>query len=720
MASGKERSRVGHKNKNQVVVAKKTLRGTSEREPKQLSPDLSGHPRHGMFGYVERIDRQGIAGWLVDAADPGKNQTVRVLLDGVQILDGKTQFIRSDTSELLGAVVYCGFELRWRDISPEGALEEAEDRLGTLEVLTTEGDTLPLCDSRPGAEELYAWVETYLRRLSLVLGVSTVSAPRNASEMELLKEAFDEEFYRALYPEVAQAGTDLLEHFCEAGWKEGMDPTPDFSVSHYLSDNPDVRAAGINPFLHFLQAGRDEGRQGRMPGGFRTEALRHLKPLDAVVKSWRRPDALKALSRRTLLQKITDQIGRRDPTGIVLSVSHDDYTRNVGGIQLCLALEQKAFNDAGALYLHLSPWQPLPVLAGNRTERIALRVICDGEELGSVLGNELVGVVGSLREEYGKLPAWLAVHSMHGHAPELIADLHQALRPEDAYFWLHDYFTLCPGYNLLRNQVSYCGAPREGSAACAICVYGENRPQHGERVSRLFETVPLRAVAPSRYAAAAWSAATQLPVRELIVKPHCRFVQESQRLFLLDNAEEDAATDEANAHPPVRVAFLGHPAVHKGWPVFLELVRQCCGLERYEFWHLGTRGDTQLPIQFREVTVSPDEPDAMIRAIEDASIDVVVQWSIWPETFGISARESVAAGALLVTSAVSGGVAEYVAAEGLGVVLDDESALFRYFRGQEVVDAVASRRRSGVPVGPLAWGGLTADLTFSPQTTSAT
>lgn len=70
---------------------------------------------------------------------------------------------------------------------------------------------------------------------------------------------FDATFYRK-----ATARRILLRpahHFHHVGWKQGLDPSPHFSVSFYLRSYPDVARAGINPLLHYLSDGWKEGRR---------------------------------------------------------------------------------------------------------------------------------------------------------------------------------------------------------------------------------------------------------------------------------------------------------------------------------------------------------------------------------------------------------------------------------------------------------------------------
>ena len=48
---------------------------------------------------------------------------------------------------------------------------------------------------------------------------------------------------------------------CEAsGWKEGRDPSAQFSTGKYLAAYADVKAAGIDPLLHYITNGQAEGR----------------------------------------------------------------------------------------------------------------------------------------------------------------------------------------------------------------------------------------------------------------------------------------------------------------------------------------------------------------------------------------------------------------------------------------------------------------------------
>jgi glycosyltransferase involved in cell wall biosynthesis len=72
---------------------------------------------------------------------------------------------------------------------------------------------------------------------------------------------FDNEWYLLSNPDLAAAKVSPLEHFIEAGWREGRRPNPMFDPTWYLQRYPDVAAAGMNPLVHYWRYGERENRQ---------------------------------------------------------------------------------------------------------------------------------------------------------------------------------------------------------------------------------------------------------------------------------------------------------------------------------------------------------------------------------------------------------------------------------------------------------------------------
>jgi len=97
--------------------------------------------------------------------------------------------------------------------------------------------------------------------------------------------AFDADFYRTRYPDVAASGVDPLEHYMLFGWKEGRDPSSVFSTSYYLQHSPELAKVGMNPFLHWVFHGTREKRPA-LPFRRRLELLDYSPKVSAIVPNY--------------------------------------------------------------------------------------------------------------------------------------------------------------------------------------------------------------------------------------------------------------------------------------------------------------------------------------------------------------------------------------------------------------------------------------------------
>jgi len=89
------------------------------------------------------------------------------------------------------------------------------------------------------------------------------------AELDAVRPHFDAEFYRGVNTDLRGSDDELLAHFMSIGWREGRDPSPDFSVVYYLDTYGDIAANGSNPFLHYVLFGRNEGRRALGEGAVR-------------------------------------------------------------------------------------------------------------------------------------------------------------------------------------------------------------------------------------------------------------------------------------------------------------------------------------------------------------------------------------------------------------------------------------------------------------------
>jgi hypothetical protein len=201
--------------------------------------------------------------------------------------------------------------------------------------------------------------------------------------------------------------------------------------------------------------------------------------------------------------------------------------------------------------------------------------------------------------------------------------------------------------------------------------------------------------APSQTTLDLWTASTALPAAATAVLPHATLV-----------AREAAPAVPADR--PLRIAYAGLPVAHKGWPIFRALATRFAEDPRYEFHHLGARGDATLPAQFHAVSAGAQAPLAMRDALQAAEIDAVLLWPLCRETFSFVAYEAVAAGCAVIAGPDSGNVAAFVAETGHGQVLASETALTAAFDDGAILDLGRARRTPMLY--DLRYSALTLDL----------
>ncbi len=496
----------------------------------------------------------------------------------------------------------------------------------------------------------------------------TMVPPVDGDVLEIVGNAFDRDWYLAAYPEVAGFAGGPVIHYLLHGVEEGHDPTPDFDTSFYLEDNPDIASLNVNPFYHYLTAGKNERRHPTQPGGSTTLRIYQIRPPKEKSLLWRTADADRLLTVRELRAAAEDTITDK----LYLSFSHDIYLNNVGGVQQCIAREEQAARGKGAVYLNLSPHQPLPMLSENKGKRsekpFIFNLALNGRFLGKANPSTLKETLAGL--ECNTVAIY---HALHGHSPEIIMRILEGLQVSSTILWTHDYFTLCVNHNLLRNGVKFCGAPRSDSKACQICIFGDQRLEHVARIERLFRIYRPYVVSPSIAALEIWKEKVSFDYKDAEVVEHIKLVPKATRRKEHKRGQQPRR---------LRIAYLGFPDAHKGGPDFRDLHRHFIHDDRYEFIHLGGKHEqlSELPMDFTKVQCSPENPTAMIDAVKNHEIDVVFLASCWPETFNLICYEAVAAGAKIICYESSGNVADFVSANDHGVVVSSYEEAMGLFK----------------------------------------
>lgn len=384
--------------------------------------------------------------------------------------------------------------------------------------------------------------------------------------------------------------------------------------------------------------------------------------------------------------------------GLVLAFSHDDYLTNVGGVQNCIGDEQVSLQVEGWAYVHFCPNAPKPSLAVESSlSQFCCIANVDGKRAGLVLMSDVLSAARKLGKSGAELRC--IVHHLMGYSPEHLALVAQACGSHTKPFvWIHDLFSLCPTFTLLRNEATFCHAPALTSPACGVCHAGPDRSEHVRRVRNFFDATQPIVLAPSQTILDFWSSHHGYQRTDAHVVPPC-------------SIEFHCDAPTYLPQRPLKVAFLGAPMYHKGWHVFEALARWHATDARYEFYHLG-RHDVQVPgIRFIQTGVSAKDRSAMLRSVTEANIDAVINWSLCFESFSFVTHEALAAGTYVIARKDAGHVAPVLSTQYAesGLLVGSEIELNALFADGEIRKLVSTSHRR---FGTLHYGrGTTPVLT---------
>ncbi|HOU20621.1 MAG: hypothetical protein KBC66_04870 [Kiritimatiellae bacterium] len=350
----------------------------------------------------------------------------------------------------------------------------------------------------------------------------------------------------------------------------------------------------------------------------------------------------------------------------VLLLTYADYRRALGGLERYMREETQLLDKGGFSAVCLFPFTTRRSRWLDRHLSGYWGVTVDGAVAGFYDEIALENLIVAWGRA-GKRPVEIQLHNLRNLNLDRVRRF-LCQMPLPVRLFLHDYATVCPKSSLLRNGEQFCGREPPSAAKCTGCVSWT--PDHHRRIRAVLESVRerLQVVAPSRAARHVWLGTFPDFEDRVEIIPHLQTAGSRPNVY--------------SPRPPaaaIRLAFLGAAGRHKGWEVFRRLAARAAAEKwPYDFLHLGWVRDPVPGIRNIPVSVVQDGPDAMIRALRLADIDIVFLWSLCPETYSYVLQECLLTNAMLVTNPDSGNIADTVMDRKAGRVFAGPAELEKY------------------------------------------
>ena len=257
--------------------------------------------------------------------------------------------------------------------------------------------------------------------------------------------------------------------------------------------------------------------------------------------------------------------------------------------------------------------------------------------------------------------------------------------------YLHDYYTLCQNYNLMKNDEQYCGGKGLAPQNCNDCRYYHSSKKYSEELFELLNRYKDRLlfVSPSETTKEIFLAFHPEYADKTVVIPHLKLTGSSRSNIKLVKEDE-----------PVNIAFLGYRNPRKGWDLWKSITTKYKDDQDYSFFIFNS--DDQLYQDMKKVPVrfTEDRMDAMTRALIDNRIHAVFLWSLWPETYSYTFFESYSANCFVITGKNSGNIAAAVQKYGNGRIFGSLSELETFLTDSRELRQEINRFRMSEKAGP--------------------
>jgi Glycosyltransferase len=181
-------------------------------------------------------------------------------------------------------------------------------------------------------------------------------------------------------------------------------------------------------------------------------------------------------------------------------------------------------------------------------------------------------------------------------------------------------------------------------------------------------------VVPSEYFSRVVSNNLDVKKNNIDIIPHLKLELKSIR-----NTNEDNI---------IRIAYLGYKAEYKGWSTWLSVLDKC-KKNKYKYLHIGSNQNKkdELCEYISYCSKGKKGINTATNILIDRKVDIVILWSLLPESYSYTFYEAIAAGCYIITFKNSGNIAYEInrLGENYGMILDDEKQLIDLINNTELL-----------------------------------
>lgn len=354
----------------------------------------------------------------------------------------------------------------------------------------------------------------------------------------------------------------------------------------------------------------------------------------------------------------------------VLSISFANYLKGISGMAKVLMEHQKMYNNKSVGYVNLFVVKKY-LFQEKMTAFCYYGLVINGEYKGIYSIEQIINFIKSW-DDQGKNLIDIHLHHLLYVKLKQIDKLLCHIDAVPIKLYLHDYYTVCWNYTLLKNGESYCGPQKMCPSKCNDCRFYYRSKPRVDQIQELLAKYKKRilVVSPSEATKNIWlESYPEFREQTIVIKHQKEIGKYRENLKPLSSCKT------------ISIAFLGMPAEHKGWKQWQMMVENY--KEDYRFVVFNSSDEEYQNMEKVKIQYSPGNLSAMTKALRDNDIQVALLWAKWPETYSYTFYESLSANLYIITNRVSGNITNQVEERRCGIILEDVNELYQLFGDKE-------------------------------------
>lgn len=323
----------------------------------------------------------------------------------------------------------------------------------------------------------------------------------------------------------------------------------------------------------------------------------------------------------------------------ILSFSFGNLHAGTGGVDKYVITQQKIANanNIGYFYLFYIKKMIKGKIVGFR-----FGLIIDGKYIGIFTTKQ---VIKMLQVNQINIEKVYINHLLFSKIKEV--DKILSYVKKDIYLVLHDYYTCCTNYFLVKDN-NYCNVNKLGDLPCLNCRHYKYSLKKENEIWHML----------SKYKNNLYFISVSNCTKNIFLKFHADI--NPDRVIVVPNQNiiygEDDSCMKTNAK--LKIAYLGNDNINKGWNEFKFLVDKF--KNSYDFYLFNSFGKQIDGAKTINAKYDSNHINGMVDFVKEENIDAVVLWAKWPETFSYVACESLASKCYMIGYKNSGNIVDII------------------------------------------------------------